>query len=130
MATELTLEEMTEYNNELKIRLISVIEMLHNIVERPATLAKGVDRLLLKDYTIYLQIVEHLSENGKSSITTHSLLRHVLPGSNYESVECTLFNLQRLSLIELSTGATFLEISLKGSSMFTKQKKRLERESR
>lgn len=129
MSKEKSFEELEEYANELKIRLVSVIEMLHNIVERPATLARGVDRLLLKDYTIYLQIVEHLSENGKSSITTHSLLRHVIPGSNYEAVECCLFNLQRLGLIELSTGATFLEISLKGSSMFTKQQRRLKREA-
>lgn len=130
MSKEKSFEELEEYVEELKIRLVSIIEMCHNIIERPATIAKGVDRLILKDYTIYLQIVEHLSENEKSSITTHSLLRHILPGSNYEAVECCLFNLQRLGLIELSTGATFLEISLKGSTMFTKQKRRLERESR
>jgi hypothetical protein len=117
-----TYEELVDYNQELKTRLMTVIEILHNVTGSRKTMKENVPRLLLRDYVDYLQLADFFTEKDKSAMTTHTIMRHCLTNRNYQELEATLYNLQSLGLVELTVGKQYLQVSLLGSTMFQKQK--------
>lgn len=122
---EQQLKEMTEYVEELKIRLLTLLDIIHNILPRPGNRISSIDRLLSEDYTAYCEIVSYCCEKKKSVITTHLINREIITGRSYRDLEITLYNLQKLGLVELTVGNNqYLEVSLVGSTKFQEQKEK------
>lgn len=111
---------------DLRDRVIALIEVLHQILPYPSRMAPEVTRLRVADYQAYLRILEYFTANDKHCMTSFSVGKLILNEyqHDYKSLECCLLNLKKMGLIRLEIGTTYPIIYISEKTVFDLHRKK------
>lgn len=85
---------------DLELKLCTLLELIKVIINKRKQF--DIHPLLAADYRIFCQLVQWLENNNKTSISSFCIAKYVLKNNDTVALKTTLFNLQRLGLIEIS----------------------------